>query len=156
MRAPARLPGPAQEGVGETGIDPRSLPLEDLAAVHAPAPLLDVIREKCLDCSGYRPAEILRCSAVACSCGPTGWEPTRSQTGKAMSAPSRRGAPARAPRSSRGKFQGADQAARVVAGPPNGSPCAEWDNCPGQQTPRPVLRTVRTITESRAAVRAAE
>jgi hypothetical protein len=56
---------------GETlGADPRVLPRELLAEVHRPAPILDVIREKCLDCSGYQPSEIARCTAIACSLWP--------------------------------------------------------------------------------------
>jgi hypothetical protein len=59
-----------RSGVGEEGSDPRALSRDFLAEVHKPAPLLDVIREKCLDCSGYQPSEIARCTAVACSLWP--------------------------------------------------------------------------------------
>jgi len=57
------------DGVTE-GADPRTLPRELLAEVHQPSPILDVIREKCLDCSGYQPSEIARCTAIACSLWP--------------------------------------------------------------------------------------
>jgi hypothetical protein len=57
------------DGVTE-GADPRTLPRELLAEVHQPSPILDVIREKCLDCSGYQPSEIAKCTAVACSLWP--------------------------------------------------------------------------------------
>src|SRR6266478_2006347 len=55
---------------GTGGLDPRELDRALLEQVHPPAPILDVIREKCLDCSGYQPSEIAKCTAVACSLWP--------------------------------------------------------------------------------------
>jgi hypothetical protein len=52
------------------GVDTRELERALLERVHPPAPLLDVIREKCLDCCCYQPGEIDRCTAVACSLWP--------------------------------------------------------------------------------------
>jgi hypothetical protein len=70
---------------GEAGVDPRDLPRDLLAEAHRPAPLLDAIREKCLDCSGYQPAEIARCTAVACSLWPyrMGTNPFSNRKGNA-------------------------------------------------------------------------
>jgi hypothetical protein len=51
-------------------VDARKLDRALLERVHPPAPLLDVIREKCLDCCCYQPSEIDRCTAVACSLWP--------------------------------------------------------------------------------------
>jgi hypothetical protein len=55
---------------GMGGLDPRELDRALLEQVHPPAPILDVIREKCLDCSGYQPSEVDRCTAIACSLWP--------------------------------------------------------------------------------------
>jgi hypothetical protein len=55
---------------GTGGVDPRHLDRALLEQVHPPAPILDVIREKCLDCSGYQPGEVDRCTAIACSLWP--------------------------------------------------------------------------------------
>lgn len=52
------------------GADPRDLPREVLAQVHAPAPLLRVIREKCADCCAGQLAEVRRCTAVRCALWP--------------------------------------------------------------------------------------
>ena len=70
---------------GTAGIDPRDLPRGLIAEVHTPSPLLDVIREKCLECSGYQPAEIARCTAVACSLWPyrMGTNPFSNRRGNA-------------------------------------------------------------------------
>ena len=70
---------------GMAGIDPRDLPRGLIAEVHTPSPLLDVIREKCLECSGYQPAEITRCTAVACSLWPyrMGTNPFSNRKGNA-------------------------------------------------------------------------
>jgi len=68
-----------------SGADPRELDRAYLEQVHPPAPLLDVIREKCLECSGYQPAEIARCTAVACSLWPyrMGTNPFSNRRGNA-------------------------------------------------------------------------
>jgi hypothetical protein len=55
---------------GTGGVDPRDLDRALLEQVHPPAPILDVVREKCLDCSGCQPGEVDRCTAIACSLWP--------------------------------------------------------------------------------------
>jgi hypothetical protein len=55
---------------GTAGVAPRDLPRALITEVHTPSPLLDVMREKCLDCSCYQPSEIAKCTAVACSLWP--------------------------------------------------------------------------------------
>jgi hypothetical protein len=52
------------------GVDSRKLGRALLERVHPPAPLLDVIREKCLDCCCCQPSEVDRCTAVGCSLWP--------------------------------------------------------------------------------------
>jgi hypothetical protein len=52
------------------GLDTRTLERALLERVHPPAPLLDVIREKCLDCCCCQPGEVDRCTAVGCSLWP--------------------------------------------------------------------------------------
>jgi hypothetical protein len=52
------------------GVDTRQLERALLERAHPPAPLLDVIREKCLDCCCCQPGEVDRCTAVACSLWP--------------------------------------------------------------------------------------
>ena len=52
------------------GADPRDLPRELLAQVHPPAPLLRVIRKKCVDCCAGQLAEVRRCTAVRCALWP--------------------------------------------------------------------------------------
>jgi hypothetical protein len=52
------------------GVDTRKLDRALLERVHPPAPLLDVIREKCLDCCCYQPSEVDKCTAVGCSLWP--------------------------------------------------------------------------------------
>jgi hypothetical protein len=75
-----------QDGATE-GIDPRDLPRALLAEVHTPAPLLDVIREKCLDCSNNQSFDIARCTVVACSLWPyrMGTHPFSNRKGNAGS-----------------------------------------------------------------------
>jgi hypothetical protein len=49
------------------GVDPRDLSPEQLeSAGHHKAPLLQVIRAKCLDCCSGCPAEVRRCTATGC------------------------------------------------------------------------------------------
>jgi hypothetical protein len=64
-----RLTQKAPDG-GTGGLHPRDMDRALLEQAHPPAPLLDVIREKCLDCSVYQPGEVDRCTAVACSLWP--------------------------------------------------------------------------------------
>jgi hypothetical protein len=52
------------------GVDTRKLERALLERVHPPAPLLDVIREKCLDCCCCQSSEVDRCTAVGCSLWP--------------------------------------------------------------------------------------
>jgi hypothetical protein len=52
------------------GLDTRTLGRALLERAHPPAPSLDVIREKCLDCCCYQPGEIDPSTAVACSLWP--------------------------------------------------------------------------------------
>jgi hypothetical protein len=53
------------------GADPRRIGRAALeAAGFAAAPLLKVIRAKCLDCSYHQPAEIARCTAIGCALWP--------------------------------------------------------------------------------------
>ena len=51
----------------KVGRDPRKMSLADLAACgHEPAPILRIVRQKCLDCCGGLPSEVRRCTAIAC------------------------------------------------------------------------------------------
>jgi hypothetical protein len=53
------------------GDDPRQLSPEHLAAAgHVAAPLLKVLRAKCLDCSAGDRSEVARCTAVGCALWP--------------------------------------------------------------------------------------
>jgi hypothetical protein len=52
------------------GVDTRRLERALLERAHPPAPLLDVIREKRLDCCCWQPGEVGRCTAVGCSLWP--------------------------------------------------------------------------------------
>jgi hypothetical protein len=53
-----------------SGGDPRKIDRAVLQQAHPAAPLLDVIREKCLDCCCYQPSEVDQCTAIACSLWP--------------------------------------------------------------------------------------
>jgi hypothetical protein len=79
---------------GTGGLDPRELDRALLEQVHPPAPILDVIREKCLDCSGYQPSEVDRCTAIACSLWPYrfGTNPFSNRKGNAEALIRARGA----------------------------------------------------------------
>jgi hypothetical protein len=56
---------------GTEGADPRTLPITELeAAGHMPAPLLKIIRHKCLDCCVGSSAEVGRCTAIGCPLWP--------------------------------------------------------------------------------------
>jgi hypothetical protein len=53
------------------GRDPRRLGRDQLAAAgHHAAPILKVIRAKCLHCSYGQPSEIAKCTAVGCALWP--------------------------------------------------------------------------------------
>jgi len=56
---------------GRVGRDPREMTNDELIqAGHEKKPLLKAIREKCLDCSGHQPYEVLYCPVVACALWP--------------------------------------------------------------------------------------
>jgi hypothetical protein len=52
------------------GRDPSELPKELMLLAYTPAPLLKIIRDKCLDCCCYQPSEIRKCSSVGCALWP--------------------------------------------------------------------------------------
>lgn len=53
------------------GRDPRHMSPAELTEVgHSPAPILRLIREKCLDCCGGQPSEVRRCTAIGCALWP--------------------------------------------------------------------------------------
>src|SRR6202043_3067761 len=56
---------------GETeGKHPRDADPDVMREIHDPAPLLRVIRAKCLDCSGGVEIEIRKCTAIGCALWP--------------------------------------------------------------------------------------
>jgi hypothetical protein len=58
------------EGVA-VGRDPRKCTKDEMIAWgHVPAPVLSVIREKCLDCCEGTPSEVRRCVAITCALWP--------------------------------------------------------------------------------------
>lgn len=64
------------------GRDPRHMPADKLTALgHAAAPVLDIIRAKCADCSGGSAAEARKCAATSCALWPyrTGSNPFRAK-----------------------------------------------------------------------------
>jgi hypothetical protein len=67
---------------GETeGLDPREMPRSLLEKIgHKPAPILAVIRAKCLDCS-HNSSEVRKCTAVDCALWPyrMGTNPLRAE-----------------------------------------------------------------------------
>jgi hypothetical protein len=69
---------------GETeGIDPRSVPTSALeTAGHSAAPILKIIRDKCIDCCCGQLAEVRKCTAVGCALWPyrLGFNPFRDTT----------------------------------------------------------------------------
>ena len=71
------------------GADPKSVSLEDLrAAGHAKKPLLKVIREYCIECSGGSKGEARKCTAArGCSLWPyrTGKNPFTARPGNPAS-----------------------------------------------------------------------
>lgn len=53
------------------GRDPRQMTNDDLRALgHEPAPVLSIIRAKCLDCCGDSPSEVRRCTVTRCALWP--------------------------------------------------------------------------------------
>ena len=69
-RLPALQQSPA-EGGHLIGRDPRRMSIAELTALgHQTRPLLAVIRAKCLDCVGYEPSEVRKCTAIDCALWP--------------------------------------------------------------------------------------
>jgi hypothetical protein len=52
------------------GKHPRDADVDVMREIHEPAPLLRVIRAKCLDCSAGVESEIRKCTAVGCALWP--------------------------------------------------------------------------------------
>ena len=53
---------------GETeGKHPRDADVDVMREIHEPAPLLRVIRAKCIDCSGGSESEARKCTAIGCA-----------------------------------------------------------------------------------------
>jgi hypothetical protein len=53
---------------GETeGKHPRDADVDVMREIHEPAPLLRVIRAKCIDCSGGSESEARKCTAMGCA-----------------------------------------------------------------------------------------
>jgi hypothetical protein len=50
------------------GADPRTIERSDLP--HEPAPILKVVRAKCLDCSAGSQSEVAKCTAIRCALWP--------------------------------------------------------------------------------------
>ena len=70
QRLPALEQSPADDG-HLIGRDPRRMSISELTALgHQARPLLAVIRAKCLDCVGYEPSEVRKCTAVDCALWP--------------------------------------------------------------------------------------
>src|SRR5258708_33456245 len=56
---------------GETeGKHPRDADVDVVREIHEPAPLLRVIRAKCIDCSGGSESGALKCTAIGCALWP--------------------------------------------------------------------------------------
>jgi hypothetical protein len=62
------------------GRHPRDADVDVMREIHDPAPLLRVIRAKCIDCSGGSESEARRCTAIGCALWPyrMGWNPFRT------------------------------------------------------------------------------
>lgn len=55
----------------QIGRDPRQMTAAELVALgHRKRPILDVIRQNCIDCSGGNQAEVRRCAMIACPMWP--------------------------------------------------------------------------------------
>ena len=52
------------------GLDPSELPKKLMFEAYSAAPLLKIIRNKCLDCCCDQPSEIRKCTAVGCALWP--------------------------------------------------------------------------------------
>lgn len=64
------------------GRDPRTMPAQELRLLgHGGGPVLDVIRAKCVDCSGGSAAEARKCAVTRCALWPyrTGGNPFRAK-----------------------------------------------------------------------------
>lgn len=62
------------------GRDPRSMPADELRFLgHVGGPILEVLRAKCVDCSGGSAAEARKCTVTRCALWPyrTGGNPFR-------------------------------------------------------------------------------
>jgi hypothetical protein len=67
MRAGLEL---SEEGQ-HIGRDPRLINSQEFQEIgHAAAPILSVIRAKCLDCCCHQPSEIRKCTATSCALWP--------------------------------------------------------------------------------------
>jgi hypothetical protein len=61
----------ARNADGSTeGRDPRSLPRSLLGEAYGAPPLLEAVREKCLDCACGQPSEVAKCTAIGCALWP--------------------------------------------------------------------------------------
>lgn len=64
-------PSPYDGDRGElVGRDPRTLSKAELAELDTPKSPIKAIRAKCLDCVGYVPSEVRKCTATACPLWP--------------------------------------------------------------------------------------
>ncbi len=64
------------------GVDPRKLSPDDLIALgHNRKPILQALRERCVDCCGGSVQEVRLCTAVACAAWPfrMGTDPWRAK-----------------------------------------------------------------------------
>jgi hypothetical protein len=52
------------------GKHPRDADVDVMREIHGPAPLLRVIRAKCIDCSGGSESEARKCTAIGCALWP--------------------------------------------------------------------------------------
>ena len=52
------------------GKHPRDADIDVMREIHEPAPLLRVIRAKCIDCSGGSESEARKCTAIGCALWP--------------------------------------------------------------------------------------
>jgi len=52
------------------GKHPRDADVDVMREIHEPAPLLRVIRAKCIDCSGGSESEARKCTAIGCALWP--------------------------------------------------------------------------------------
>lgn len=72
-------PGPGGQAIGR---DPREMVPEDLHALgHQRKPVLQALRERCIDCCAGSSQEVRYCTAVACAAWPfrMGTDPWRAK-----------------------------------------------------------------------------